>query len=273
MNETQQPLPSPPVFLKLGGSLITEKNSPRTPRPEVISRLSGEIQAALQSDPRLRLVLGHGAGSFAHVPAKRHATRQGVRSREQWSGFVDVWYEASALNHIVMQALTTAGVRCVAFPPSASVVAQRGRFADWNIEPLLAALHAGLVPVVYGDVIFDREWGGTIFSTEDLFADLAPRLKPERILLAGREAGVYLDFPAREHLIPVITPQKYPEIKPILGASAGVDVTGGMATKVGNMLALVEDDPKLSVCVFSGEQAGAVQRALVGECRGTVIRY
>jgi len=33
------------TFLKLGGSLITDKTQPRTPRPEVLARLMAEIAA------------------------------------------------------------------------------------------------------------------------------------------------------------------------------------------------------------------------------------
>ena len=36
------------VFLKLGGSLITDKDRPRTPRPDVLARL-----AASTADPTL----------------------------------------------------------------------------------------------------------------------------------------------------------------------------------------------------------------------------
>jgi hypothetical protein len=45
----------------------------------------------------------------------------------------------------------------------------------------------GLVPVIYGDVIFDSIRGGTIFSTEEQFEFLAAEFEPEKILLAGVE--------------------------------------------------------------------------------------
>lgn len=55
------------------------------------------------------------------------------------------------------------------------------------------ALANGILPVVYGDVVFDEVRGGTILSTEDLFQHLAHQLHPERVLLAGLEAGVWAD--------------------------------------------------------------------------------
>ena len=62
-------------FLKLGGSLITEKDLPRTPLLEVIERLVGEIASVLSGKVNLKLLLGHGSGSFGHVPAKEYGTR------------------------------------------------------------------------------------------------------------------------------------------------------------------------------------------------------
>jgi len=102
-------------FLKLGGSLITEKHQERTARPQVLKRLAGEIAAARQRDPNLRLVLGHGSGSFGHVPARRYGTRQGVHTPEEWQGFVAVWRAAVELNHKVMEALAAAGLPALDF--------------------------------------------------------------------------------------------------------------------------------------------------------------
>ena len=64
-----------PIFLKLGGSLITDKRSAETPRPDVIRQLAAEIADARRRNPDLRLVIGHGSGSFGHVFGHRYGTR------------------------------------------------------------------------------------------------------------------------------------------------------------------------------------------------------
>lgn len=259
-------------LLKLGGSLITDKTRPRTHRAEALARLAGEIAAARTENPDLRLVLGHGAGSFGHVPAKKYGTRQGVRTPQEWLGFAEVWWEADTLNRLVLDALHAAGQPVIALPPSASVVAHDGQVTSWDLQPLTAALQAGLLPVVYGDVIFDTARGGTILSTEDLFAHLARQLKPERLLLAGLEPGVWADYPACTRLIPEVNPATFPAIAPVLGGSAGADVTGGMASKVEQMLVLVEELPGLEVLIFSGDEPGTVRAVLSRGRHGTVIR-
>lgn len=259
------------VFVKLGGSLITDKNSPHTARPDVIARLMDEIRRARSERPELRLVLGHGSGSFGHVAAKKHATRGGVRTKEEWQGFIEVWREARDLNHIVLEAMRAAGLPGVAFPPSAILYSHGGKMESVFLDPIKAALAAGLIPVVNGDVIFDRSLGGTIYSTEDVFQAMASELTPDRILLCGLEEGVFLDYPERKQILAQISPSRSGEILASIGDSGGIDVTGGMVEKVRAMLALVRQLPKLQALIFSGEDPNRLYEALCGKNPGTLI--
>jgi isopentenyl phosphate kinase len=264
------PIPSLQL-LKLGGSLITVKTQPRTPRLDVLRRLAAEIAVIWHQNLGMRLIIGHGAGSFGHVSANKYGTRQGVHTSEEWLGFAEVWWDASALNRLVMDALHEAGLPAIALPPSASVIAREGQVERWDLALLQAALQAGLLPVVYGDVIFDTVWGGTILSTEDLFAHLARQLRPTRLLLAGIEMGVWVDYPINSQLIKEITPHNLSEVAPALEGSAATDVTGGMASKVQEMLRLIQEIPGLEVLIFSGERPGLVQEALCGAQVGTLL--
>lgn len=259
-------------FLKLGGSLITEKDRPRTARLEMLERLAEEIATARQRLPDLQLVLGHGSGSFGHVPARRYGTRQGVRTAQEWLGFVEVWREAAGLNRLVVDACLALNLPVIGFPPSAGATTRNGQVVSWDLQPLRRALQAGLIPVVFGDVVFDLATGGTILSTEDVFAHLAPELRPRRILLAGREAGVYRDFPVCAEMVEVIHPGNWEELSQAVGGSAAPDVTGGMLAKVAQSLELAQRIPGLEVCIFSGEQPGLVEAALCGAAPGTRVR-
>jgi len=263
---------NPLTFLKLGGSLITAKERPHTARKQVIQRLAQEIGEFLSDQPQTPLLLGHGSGSFGHVPANKYGTRQGVHTPLEWRGFVEVWREAGALNRLVMDALLEAGVPALAFPPSAAVTARARTLASWNLAPIQAALRAGLAPVVFGDVVFDLMAGGTIFSTEDLFDYLALQLRPSRILLAGIESGVWRDFPLSTDLVAEITPATFPVLLPALSGSSAPDVTGGMLSKVRQSLGWVQRAPELEVRIFSAHAPGALRAALKGAQVGTLIR-
>lgn len=258
-------------FVKLGGSLITEKHRASTPRLDVIRRLASEIAQARVENPALRLVLGHGSGSFGHFAAKKHNTHLGVATPEQWRGFSEVWWQARALNTLVVEALLQAGLPVIAFPPSSTILCQNRRVVRWEIEPLQRAIGAGLIPVIYGDVVFDTKLGGTILSTERLFIELIPHLKPSRLLLCGQEEGVWADFPLRQQLISYLTPDNLAEVLPALAGSEAPDVTGGMLAKVHLMLQVVRQYPDLEAVIFSGEQPNSLEQALHGYPIGTRI--
>jgi isopentenyl phosphate kinase len=273
------------VFLKLGGSLITDKTQPYTVRLDKLTALAKEIHSALSDAPSLHLVLGHGSGSFGHyavkehlvplhLPPSHHGVMGGESRREKggfWRGFAEVWYRASQLNRYVIEALHEASIPAMAIQPSASIVSKNGAIENWDLSALESALDAGIVPVIYGDMAFDKVKGGAVLSTEVLMFYLAHHIKPKRILLAGLEAAVWADFPARRQKVEKVTPSVYQELANKVGGSHGVDVTGGMKSKVEEMLSLVKQIPNLNVQIFSGEEAGNVKRALAGEILGTLI--
>ena len=261
------------LFVKLGGSLITDKSKPRTARLDVITQLAKEIKTVKTKFPEIKMVLGHGSGSFGHMPAKKYGTRQGVNSPDDWSGFAEVWYEANLLNRIVIDALCAEDLAGISFPVSGGATANNGEITAWNLAPLKASLENGLLPVVFGDVVFDEVRGGTILSTEDIFAYLTKQLHPQRILLAGIDEGVWEDFPACTQLIPKITVENWEKTAASLGGSAATDVTGGMASKVRGMLDLTKEIQGLEVSIFSGNQPGNLTVALQGKSLGTKITF
>ena len=260
------------VFLKLGGSLITDKKKPHSARLDHIGRLAAEIKHALRQRPGMKLVIGHGSGSFGHIAARAHGTREGVFSLPQWQGFVEVWREARALNQIIVEQLADADLPVIAFPPSATLISKQHSTSAWFTQPITRALNAGLIPLINGDVVFDEKIGATIFSTEELFQALAENLTPSAVLLAGIEEGVYRDYENSQHLIKIITPATFQAIRQYLDGSTAVDVTGGMLQKVEILLQMVEKFPQCYGQIFSGIVPGNLVKALSGEKIGTLLR-
>lgn len=258
------------IFLKLGGSLLTDKTSAESLRADVLDRLAQEIAAARQARPVLRLILGHGSGSFGHVAAAKYRTREGVESAAQWAGFAEVADAAARLNRHVLDTLLRHEIPAVGLAPSASAICRDGHINSMAIEPIRAALDTGLLPVVFGDVAFDSIRGGTIVSTEEVLMYLAPALRPRWLLLAGETDGV-LDAVGRT--VEAIDQVNYQAVSAAITGSRGTDVTGGMASKVAAMLALTSRLPWLSVRIFSGLDPGNLKRLLVDASRpvGTLI--
>lgn len=259
------------VFLKLGGSLITDKDKPFTPRYEIIRSVGSQIRQARSMDRSMRLVIGHGSGSFGHAAAKAAGYVEGDPHAFDPVGFQNIWMAAQKLNRIILDEFESLGLPVISFAPSSAVISSGKKIQEWNIAPLKSALDHNLLPVVFGDTVFDREFGGVIFSTEDLFLYLAGQLKPAQILLAGKEKGIWADYPQKKILISELSSQNFSDFRSSINASQSVDVTGGMLKKVQIMFQIKELIPGCHIHIFSGEDPVAVIDSLTGNPHGTLI--
>lgn len=259
-----------PHFVKLGGSLITDKNRPLAPRPLTMQRLAVEIAAARAARPGCLLLLSHGSGSYGHVVGRAYRTRDGVGASvaadpRGWQGFAETGHIAAQLNRLVMAALLRAGLPAVSFSPSALVSCRSGEIVAIHVAPVVQALEVGLVPVVFGDVAFDEVKGATIVSTEQVLAALTPSLQPDHLSLVGIADGVFESDPFRHPDAPSLPRLRASQVQMLataLGGSHGIDVTGGMASKIETMAALLQNHPTLIVHLLSGEIPGHLERHL-----------
>jgi isopentenyl phosphate kinase len=259
------------TFIKFGGSVITDKTGQEAPDLPTIRQLAAEVRAARERDRSLRLIIGHGSGSFGHTYARRYGIHTGIAPRGDWMGFALTAAAALRLNRIVVEELLAAAIPALSLQPSATLLSRQGVLAEWHTDAIARALEHDLVPVVHGDVAFDDAQGSSIMSTEQLLERLArtPALSPSRIILVG-EAGVYTADPRADpgaERIPHIDATNIAAVLRGTGGSHGVDVTGGMRAKVELIWRLVEATPGLAVQLI-GPQPGLLTRALLHEADG-----
>ncbi len=265
------------TYIKLGGSVITDKTGQEAADLDVIRQLARELHAALQADSTLQIVLGHGSGSFGHTYAARYGIHRGLAANADWMGFALTSGAALRLNRIVVDELLAAGVPALSLQPSVTIESQGGKLTQWDTRTVTLALQRGLVPVIHGDVAFDAMQGSAIISTEQLLVYLSQinELRPQRVLLVG-ESGVYTADPRSNpdaQRIPLIDRSNISEVLAGAGGSHGADVTGGMRAKVELLWNMVMAHPGLSAQLI-GPSPGLFQRALLGQAEGegTIIR-
>lgn len=228
------------ILIKLGGSLITDKNKAFYARKAVIKRLSVEIKEAWKMY-KGDLIIGHGSGSFGHVVASKYETQKGMLNKKSVDGFPLVSKAAKDINNIVIDIFLKTGLKAISFSPLSYTYSKKEELNKIMIEPIQKALEIGLLPVIYGDVIMDSKMGFCIYSGEKSLNLLASQLKSKykkiRIIYCGETDGVY---DLNNVTIKEITSNKYPKIKKLLGKSGGIDVTGGMVHKVNEALEIAK---------------------------------
>lgn len=261
------------VFVKFGGSILTDKNAPESLATAALADVARTLAAVRYEQPELAVVVGHGGGSFGHYWAEMYRTHEGITGPESWWGVARVADAMARLNRAVVSALLQAELPALGVQPLASAYASNARITTIGHTQIAALLAGSIIPVIYGDVLLDSVRGCSIASTETLFAALVPHLQPRRIILVGEEA-VY-DADPRQHRaaqpIPYIDATNYPGVLARLSGSHGVDVTGGMRSKVEAMWALAMSMPRLEIAICGpGSLAAALEGGKLPN--GTLIR-
>lgn len=252
------------IFIKLGGSVITDKRGRFAARGKTILRLAREIKKAKGKRRNTFFIVGHGSGSFAHIPAAKYKTKEGVVGRESIIGASLTEDAARRLNMIVVNNFLKEKLPVFSFSPASFLISDTKVSGKLYIDPIIQALKIGLMPVVYGDVVMDEKTGFTIFSTEKVFSRLISVLRKNykiRQIYCSDVDGVYDD---KGKVIPLISGKNFDSVEKLILKAKGVDVTGGMLHKIESAL-LVLKKYKVSTIILNGTRVGNLERALRGK--------
>ncbi|CCQ33760.1 isopentenyl phosphate kinase [Halorhabdus tiamatea] len=241
------------TILKLGGSVITEKDAPETVDREALTAAADAIGAADLDD----LVIVHGGGSFGHHHAEAHGVTATAGTHDA-AGVYAIHDAMARLDDHVVEALQDAGVPALPVHPFS--VASRDEHGETALPTgAIDRLRGeGFVPVLFGDVVVQAGAGATILSGDEIVVLLARSLGADRIGLCSGVSGVLDESGAVIDRI-----EDFAAVADALGESEATDVTGGMAGKVRALL-----DLETPASIFGPDDLAAF---LAGEDPGTLI--
>lgn len=253
------------TLIKLGGSIITDKNKAYTTKPEIIKRLAKELKKS--KNP---FILAHGSGSFGHTSAAKYGGKKGYKNLK---GIAKVARDAMEINRIVMDILVEEGLPAVSFRPMSMILTNEGKIKNSFFESIEVAFNQGLIPVVYGDVIWDKKWKSTIYSGETILNRIGIYMENkgfniDKIIQVGETNGVY---DGKKNTIPVITRNTWPNFKKFVFGLKVKDVTGGMEHKIEDALKMA--DLGIKTLLINGMIKNELSNALLGKkVEGTLIQ-
>lgn len=254
------------TLIKLGGSVITDKNIPYKARIDVIKRLAKEIKRSA----RTPIVIANGNGSFGHTSAKRFGGKKGYRSK---LGVAKVARDVMELNKILIDSLIEAGLPAIYLRPISMMTTDGGKIREHLFGIVKEAIKQGLIPSVSGDIILDSKWKTTIYSGETILNELGfffvkQGFKIDKIIQVGQTDGVY---DKKGNTVPLINKDNWEETKDYLFKNKVADVSGGMKHKIENALAIARVG--ISTLLINGNRVNELSGALSGKnVRGTIIR-
>jgi isopentenyl phosphate kinase len=258
-----------PVVLKIGGSVITDKEGDLAAKTEVINRLAEEVAKANVKN----LIVVHGGGSFGHPTAQKHGIKEGFKQDGQRIGFAETHHVMTVLNGLVMDAFVWHEIPAVSIAPSSCVITENGRIKLFEDAALRMLMKMEFTPVLYGDTTVDEKLGFTVLSGDQIVTYLALKFNACKIIMGVDTDGLYSADPKTEKNAKLYTRLTLKEMCTIQGKLAkpiSADVTGGMFGKVNELIPAVEKG--IPVSIVNGCKPGRVYRALSGEkVEGTVI--
>lgn len=263
------------LFIKLGGSVITDKTVEQSLKLDVIQELSGQIQEICARRPDLQLVIGHGQGSFAHFPAKKYRLIEGFVINDAKYGFAVTLDVVAQLNRIIVRELLRHKLPAVSLFPSQIALTKAGLPNTTFIDSLEAYIRTGLLPVITGDALVDLKKGCTIWSADFSLPYFARLLKKrgweiDSVIHVTKTPGVYQDINNPEKgVIERITSANFSQYSKQLTGSHGVDVTGGMLEKVRQAVELAQDG--IQTVIISDQDQNLVKLVCERELNGTQI--
>jgi isopentenyl phosphate kinase len=251
------------TFIKLGGSVITDKTKPFTARPEIIRNLAREVKIACSKG--YRLVIAHGSGSFGHTSAAKYQTANGLKNQKSVYGLAVVQQDAMAINRIVNDIFLQEKLPVLSFIPSSFSFSSGKQLRQIFTSPIIKALKINALPLVFGDIILDDEIGCCIFSGEKTLDNLLCPLQKagftvERVIQVGSTNGVY---DSTGKTIAKITHKDFYQIKKMIQTTKTTDVTGGMIHKIEESLVMAEQE--IESLVINGEVKGNLLKAIQGK--------
>jgi len=230
------------AILKLSGEALREPGSTDNISPEIVSRIAGEIQAAVATGVELGVVVG--GGNFWRGAS---ASARGMdRSTADYMGML-----ATVMNALALQAaLEALEVTCVV----QSAIEMKNVAEPFIRRKADRHLSQGRV------VIFAAGTGSPFFSTDTTAALRANEMGATIILKATMVDGVY---DADPKLVPSAV--RYEKV------SFHTCITKQLKVMDATAFSLCMDN-NIPIIVFDLAPEGNIQRALCGERIGTVVQ-
>jgi len=244
------------ILIKLGGSIITNKQKPLTPNISAINKIA--IQLKKVREP---MIIVHGGGSFGHYWSVRYDmhTKPAKYSKK---GIAVVKNSMIELNKIILDLFLKNKLDPYCLPPTDFMFGDKANTK--KVKEISRIAKDGLVPVSYGDVLWHGQNKFYILSGDKIMGILAKILKPRLAIFVLNVDGVYSDMKTKKILH---------EIKGQKAAISKVrmDVTGGMARKIKEATMISKGG--VNVFLVNGNKPERIVNAIKGKkFEGTVFR-
>ena len=205
------------ILIKLGGSIITNKEKPLSPKPKTIDKIVKNIKRIHEP-----MIVVHGGGSFGHywsVKFDMHTKPAPYNPK----GVSIVKNSMIELDKIILDSFLKNKLNPYSIPPTDFMFGNKS--IAKKIHEIEKISKSNLIPVTFGDALWYGNKKSFILSGDKIMTIFAKILKPRLSIFVLNEDGLYSDLKSKK-LIHEVKNQK------LSITENSMDVTGGMTRKV-----------------------------------------
>jgi len=205
------------ILIKLGGSIITNKEKPLSPRKKTIENLGKFLKKI--DEP---LIIVHGGGSYGHYWSVKYDMHTKPK-KYNVKGVSVVKNSMIELDKIILDSFLKNGLNPYCLPPTDFMAGNKP--LSKKRKEIEKIAKSGLTPVTFGDALWYGQNKTYILSGDKIMTHLSKILRPRLSIFALNEDGVYSDLKTKKLIYELKSEQ------PKFSQNA-MDVTGGMTRKV-----------------------------------------
>jgi isopentenyl phosphate kinase len=244
------------LLVKLGGSIITNKEKPLSPRRKTIDNVVHGLKNI--NEP---IVVVHGGGSFGHYWSVKFDMHTKPAKYDP-KGISTVKNSMIELNKIILQSFLNNKLNPYSLPPTDFVSGNKPILK--KIKEIKKIAESNLIPITYGDALWYGEKKFYILSGDVIMTMIAKVLRPRLSMFVLNVDGLYSDIKKKKLIYEIKDEQ--PSF-----SNPTIDVTGGMKRKVKEALKI----SKMGLKVFfvNGNKPERIINAVKrNKFEGTIFR-
>lgn len=244
------------ILIKLGGSIITNKEKPLSPRKKVVENIAKNLKKI--NEP---IIIVHGGGSFGHYWSVKYDMHTKPKKYDM-HGVAIVKNSMIDLNKIILNAFVKSNLNPYSLPPTDFMSGNNPVVK--KVKEIEKIAKAGLIPITYGDALWYGNNKTYILSGDKIMTHLAKILKPRLVIFALNEDGLYSDLKTRKLIYEL--KGENPKI-----SENKMDVTGGMTRKVDEAIIIAKSG--MNVFFVNGNKPKRIVKAVKNRrYEGTLFR-
>ncbi|NHJ21297.1 MAG: hypothetical protein EAX91_10155 [Candidatus Lokiarchaeota archaeon] len=249
-------------LLKLGGGLLTDKNQPYSLRKDIIR---SSVRQIIEADEKIILI--HGGGSFGHPLAKKYKVSGGLDKSipNQVLGVAETHHSMIKFNNHIINNFLESNYPVLSIQPSSVFIRDSQVTYTNSLDVIKTALDLNIIPILYGDIILDRQGSFSIISGDQIILELCNNFTGyhiSKVIFAMESDGLYIVDEIESENCKLVTECYADELDTLNLADLGqkIDVTGGIKSKLDIIKSVCKT--KIPVQLINGLIEGNIYKSL-----------